>query len=258
MSTGSRAPEGAIFDLDGVLTQTARVHFEAWKRTFDDFLEQQVGADFTPFTHDADYLPYVDGKPRFDGVASFLGSRGIELPRGDVDDPPGEKTICGVGNAKNAQYRQVIAESGADVYQSSVELVDELIRAGVRVAVASSSRNCSFILEKTGLIDRFGAVVDGEVSHKLDLPGKPDPAIFVEAAKRIDADPRRSIMVEDAVAGVQAGRNGAFGLVLGVARDGDLERLRSNGAHIAVTDLAQISVAEINEWFADRDSGAAG
>lgn len=246
----SRLPEGAVFDLDGVITDTAVIHFRAWKETFDRVLRRQLGEDARPFEHDADYVPYVDGKPRYDGVASFLGSRGIELPHGDAADGPDAQTVCGVGNAKNDRFREIVQSGEIPVFESTMSLVDALRKAGVHCGVASSSRNCRFVLEQTGLIDRFETVVDGTDSRELGLAGKPAPDIFVTACERMGVDPRRSMMVEDAFSGVEAGRNGEFALVLGVARHGDADELRLRGAHLVVTDLAETSIDEIRSWFA--------
>jgi beta-phosphoglucomutase family hydrolase len=241
--------DGAIFDLDGVITDTAVIHFRAWKKTFDALLEKHEGAGFTPFEHDRDYVPYVDGKPRYDGVASFLESRGIDLPYGDPGDSPDQETVCGVGNAKNARFREIVQSGDIPVFESTMKIVDALRERGVKCGVASSSRNCRFVLEQTGLISRFGTVVDGTDSRELGLAGKPAPDIFVTACERLGVTPERSLMVEDAYSGVEAGRNGNFGLVIGVARSLDAASLRERGAHIVVSDMQETSLAEIDEWF---------
>ncbi len=245
-------PEGAVFDLDGVITDTAVIHFRAWKETFDDLLRARGGEGFTPFEHDRDYVPYVDGKPRYDGVAAFLASRGIELPHGDASDAPGQDTVCAVGNAKNARFREIVMSGDIPVFETTMKVVADLTSGGVHCGVASSSRNCRFVLEQTGLIDRFETVVDGTDSRELGLAGKPAPDIFVTACERMGVAPERSMMVEDAYSGVEAGRNGAFGLVLGVARNGDPDGLRERGAHIVVADLGETSANEIVAWFAGR------
>ena len=147
-------PEGAVFDLDGVITDTAVIHFRAWKETFDDLLHARAGEGFTPFEHDRDYVPYVDGKPRYDGVAAFLASRGIELPHGDASDAPGQDTVCAVGNAKNARFREIVMSGDIPVFETTMKVVADLTSGGVHCGVASSSRNCRFVLEQTGLIDR--------------------------------------------------------------------------------------------------------
>ena len=248
----ARLPEGAVFDLDGVITDTAVIHFRAWKETFDALLAEHEGSDFEPFEHDRDYVPYVDGKPRYDGVASFLESRGIRLPRGDASEEPNHHTVCGVGNTKNARFREIVQSGEIPVFESTMRLVDELVARGVKCGVASSSRNCRFVLQETGLISRFGTVVDGTDSRELGLKGKPAPDIFVTACDRLGVAPGRSMMVEDAFSGVEAGRNGSFGLVLGVARSLDPDGLRERGAHIVVTDLAEITADRIREWFGKR------
>jgi beta-phosphoglucomutase family hydrolase len=244
--------KGAILDLDGVITQTAKVHFKAWKQVFDEVLAEKKGKDVTMFRHDEDYIPYVDGKPRYQGVKSFLDSRDISLPFGDPSDNPGDETICGVGNQKNEYFRRLIAEDGAEIYESSIELVDELRKNGVAVGVASSSRNCAYILEQTGLKEKFGAVVDGNVVSELGLSGKPAPDIFLLAAERLGVTPAEAVMMEDAYSGVEAGQNGRFGLVVGVARGAEPERLLNHGADIVVKDLSEITLDEIEEWFEER------
>lgn len=251
-ASSTPVPAGAVFDLDGVITDTAVIHFKAWKETFDALLEEREGPDFRPFEHDADYVPYVDGKPRYDGVAAFLESRGIRLPHGDASDAPGAATVCGVGNAKNEKFREIVQRGDIPVFESTMRLVDDLKEAGAHCGVASSSRNCRFVLEETGLLARFETVVDGTDSRELGLAGKPAPDIFVTACERMNVVPEASIMVEDAYSGVEAGRNGSFGLVLGVARKGDREGLLERGAHIVVSDLSEISLREIKEWFASH------
>jgi beta-phosphoglucomutase family hydrolase len=243
------APEAAIFDLDGVITDTAVIHFRAWKETFDALLKKREGDGVRPFEHDRDYVPYVDGKPRYDGVASFLQSRGIELPHGDPSDAPGDDSVCAVGNAKNERFREIVKSGEIPVFESTMELVDQLRDRGVRCGVASSSRNCRFVLQETGLLSRFETVVDGTDSRKLGLSGKPAPDIFVTACERLGAAPERSMMVEDAYSGVEAGRNGSFGLVVGIARSVDPDGLHERGAHRVVSDMAEITLAEIVEWF---------
>jgi beta-phosphoglucomutase family hydrolase len=247
-------PAGAIFDLDGVITDTATIHFRAWKETFDSFLEEVNGSNYQPFEHDRDYVPYVDGRPRYDGVAGFLGSREIDLPYGKPDDEAGKHTICGIGNKKNARFLEIVKSGDIPIFEATIKLVDALRAAGVTCGVASSSRNCRFVLRETNLIDRFGTVVDGTDSKELGLSGKPAPDIFVTACERLDVDPAKSMMVEDAYSGVEAGRNGNFGLVLGVARNGDVEGLKKRGADMVVTDLGETSLDEIQAWFEKREA----
>jgi beta-phosphoglucomutase family hydrolase len=252
--------KGAIFDLDGVITNTAEVHSKAWKKTFDAFLKkraEETQTQFVPFTNEGDYIPFVDGKPRYEGVKSFLESRNFDLPFGDVSDAPGKETVCGIGNSKNDAFRSVIIEEGIEVFETTIKLVKEFLAKGIKVGVASSSMNCRFILEESGLIDLFETVVAGIRSKELDLKGKPAPDIFITAAKELGLEPNDCVMVEDAISGVQAGRNGNFALVLGIARNGDKEVLLANGADIVVTDIGEISYQDIEAWFSsgiDKDS----
>lgn len=243
----------AIFDLDGVVTDSAHVHAAAWKAMFDAFLQDRArarGESFEPFTEE-DYLAYVDGKPRYKGARSFFESRGItDLEMGDPDDPPDALTICGLGNKKNAHYQRILESDGATVFPSSVAMIEELKRRGIRVGVASSSKNTRLVLERAGLSDLFETRVCGEVSAELGLKGKPDPDIFVEAARNLGCLPAETLMVEDAISGVTAGLRGSFGMVLGVARHIQGEKLAASGADRVVTDLAEIQVDEIFEWFA--------
>lgn len=244
--------DAVVFDLDGVITKTALVHGQAWKRMFDEFLKkwyEENNAEFREFTHSGDYLPYVDGKPRYKGVASFLESRGIELEYGDPSDDPSKETVCGLGNKKNLMFRKVLDEEGVNVYDSSVKMIKQLKKLGVRIAVASSSKNCKPVLEAAGLLDLFEARVDGVVSAELGLSGKPEPDIFTVACDRLGTEYHRSVVVEDAVSGVQAGKNGNFGLVIGLAREDNMNELRVNGGDIVLEDLSEISIDDINEWF---------
>ncbi|NOY37420.1 MAG: beta-phosphoglucomutase family hydrolase [Chlorobi bacterium] len=244
--------DAVIFDLDGVITQTALVHGAAWKRMFDEYLrsrEQRFGEPFREFTHAGDYLPYVDGKPRYQGVASFLESRKINIPFGDPSDPPDAETVCGLGNRKNLLFNAVLDEEGVKVYPATIHLIHDLKDAGIRLGVASSSKNCKPVLEKAGLIDFFEVRIDGVVSAEINLKGKPEPDIFTVAADRMGVSYHRSVVVEDAVSGVQAGRKGNFGLVIGVAREDNARELRNNGGDIVVGDLEEISVETINRWF---------
>jgi len=244
--------DAVIFDLDGVITRTALVHAAAWKKMFDDYLksrEERFAEPFREFTHAGDYLPYVDGKPRYKGVASFLESRGIEIPEGAPEDDPAEETICGLGNRKNMMFNQVLEESGVEVYETSVSLIRALKAAGVRIGVASSSMNCRPVLEKAGLEYLFETRVDGVVSAEIGLKGKPEPDIFTTACDRLGVEYHRSVVVEDAVSGVQAGKKGNFGLVLGVAREDNIRELLVGGGDIVVEDLGEISLEEINNWF---------
>lgn len=239
--------DAVLFDLDGVLTDTARVHAASWKRTFDAYLEQRErerGERHEPFDRERDYYRHVDGKPRYDGVRDFLRSRGIELPEGSPDDPPEAETVCGIGNRKNALIREAIAETGVDVYESSLRWLRRLRERGLRTAVVSSSANCRAVLEAAGLEGLFDARVDGEVAAERGLAGKPEPDYFLEAARELGVSPERAVVVEDARSGVRAGRAGGFGLVLGVARSVDPQTLRSAGADRVVRDLGELLAEE--------------
>ncbi len=249
----STAFQAVVFDLDGVITQTALVHSAAWKEMFDQFLRERsgkTGEEFREFSHEKDYLPYVDGKPRYEGVKSFLESRGIELPWGDPEDDPEKETVCGLGNRKNRFFNEVLQRDGVRIYDSTIELIHELRNSGIRVGVASSSRNCKSVLEKAGIPGLFDTRVDGIVSGELNLNGKPEPDIFLQSCENMNADPYRSVVVEDAVSGVQSGRKGNFGFVLGVARDTAPEELLANGADRVVRGLAELGgMAGIEQWF---------
>lgn len=232
-----------IFDLDGVVTDTASVHAAAWKTVFDDLLRERAGAEgtlFTPFDADRDYRRYVDGKDRYDGVAAFLRARAITLPWGTPDDPPEAETVCGVGNRKNDAFLRRIEQDGVEPYPSTIALLRALRQAGVPRALFSASRNARPVLRAAGAEDLFDAIVDGRAAEAQGLPGKPDPAILLAAAARICAQPERTAVVEDAIAGVQAGRAGGFGLVIGVDRAGDPDALRDAGADIVVADLGEL------------------
>ncbi len=236
--------DAVVFDMDGVITDTARVHAAAWTRMFDDFLGHRRalrGEPLGPFTP-ADYLRYVDGKPRDDGVESFLASRGIELPRGDPHDPPERDSMWGLANRKNRDFLKTLRERGVHVFASSVALVRELQAHSIGTAIISASRNCQRVLDAGGIGDLFSVHVDGIELEGLGLPGKPEPAIFLEAAGRLGAPPERAVVVEDAIAGVKAGRAGRFGLVIGVDRTHNGATLRQHGADVVVTDLAQVVV----------------
>jgi beta-phosphoglucomutase family hydrolase len=243
-----------IFDLDGVITQTALVHGAAWKKMFDEFLQQwsaKTNTPFRPFDHERDYLPYVDGKPRYKGVQSFLEHRGIGIPYGTPDDLPEMETVCGLGNRKNQVFNEVLARDGVQVYPTTVALIDQLLEDDIKIGVASSSKNCKAVLEAAGLLDRFQTRVDGIVSAEMGLNGKPEPDIFTVAADNLGVPYDKTVIVEDAVSGVQAGRKGNFGLVLGIAREGNRKELQKNGADIVVDDIGDIGYHGIKAWFAE-------
>ncbi len=250
----TKAFEAVIFDLDGVITKTALVHSAAWKKMFDEFLHghsQKTGQPFVEFSHKDDYLPFVDGKPRYKGVADFLASRGIELPFGDPSDEAGAETVCGLGNRKNDAFNDVLRRDGVEVYPSTVKLMKQLREHGYRVGVASSSKNCEGVLEAAKLSYLVETRVDGVVSAELGLKGKPEADIFTTAAANLGCNPENCIVVEDAVSGVQAGRNGNFGLILGIAREENHSELISGGADWVVDDLSETSLDELNQWFSE-------
>ena len=234
------AYEAVLFDLDGVLTATARLHAASWKRMFDDYLRGRAsppGEPFRPFEMPGDYARFVDGRPRYDGVRTFLASRDITLEDGAFDDAPGLETVCGLGNRKNAIFGELLASEGVEVYKGSLAVVRHLLRNRVRCAVVSSSRSCKSILEAAGLADLFELRVDGQVAARQGLAGKPDPDTFVHAARVLGVPPSRAVVVEDAIAGVEAGRAGGFGLIVAIDRTGDSNALARAGADRVVTDL---------------------
>jgi beta-phosphoglucomutase family hydrolase len=235
--------DAVLFDLDGVLTATAKVHAACWKRMFDEYLrmrEAKTGELFRPFEIQTDYKTYVDGKPRYDGVRDFLKSRAIDLPEGNPDDPPDSVTVCGLGNRKNHMINDVLQSEGVEPYEGSIALVRELRRQGIKTAVVSSSQNCLAVLQAAKMADLFDARVDGNVAGRLGLRGKPAPDTFLAAATHLGVSPQRAVVVEDAISGVQAGRAGRFGLVIGVARKGEGDVLQDNGADVVVTDLSEL------------------
>ena len=227
-----------LFDLDGVLTKTATVHAAAWKRTFDEFLQGREGQ--APFDEEHDYTAYVDGKPRLDGVRSFLGSRGITLPEGSEDDPPDAETVHGLGTRKNDLVNEVLGQQGVEVYEGSVRFVRAARDAGLHRAVVSSSSNTEAVLRSAGIADLFEGVVDGVVAQREHLRGKPEPDTFLAGARAVGVEPRQAVVFEDALAGVEAGRAGGFGFVVGVNRHGAAGALREHGADLVVDDLAQL------------------
>ena len=234
--------DAVLFDLDGVLTKTAVVHEAAWKAMFDEYLRQRAqrdGTDFDPFTDD-DYLRYVDGKPRADGVSSFLESRSIAIPHGEANDPPDRETAWGLGNRKDAHFHEILDRQGVEPYDDGVALLRGVRAAGIKTAVVSSSANTLAVLDAAGIADLFDARVDGTTVERLGLAGKPAPDEYLEAARELSVTPARAVVVEDAIAGVQSGRAGAFGLVVGANRRDDAAALRAGGADVAVQDLATL------------------
>src|SRR3954471_12992884 len=239
-------PEGittCLFDLDGVLTQTAKIHAQAWKQMFDGFLRERsrrTGEPFHEFDRPTDYDEYVDGKPRLDGVQSFLQSRGIELPMGSPSDPPDAETIHGLGTRKNDRVLELIREQGVEPYEGSVRFAEAARDQGLRRAVVSSSTNCRDVLIAAGIDHLFEERVDGVVAEREHLAGKPAPDTFLHGAKLLRARPDEAAVFEDAQAGVQAGRAGDFGWVVGVDRSGQAEALKRKGADVVVQDLAEL------------------
>jgi beta-phosphoglucomutase family hydrolase len=239
-------PDGVtacLFDLDGVLTQTAKVHAAAWKSMFDEFLRGWAAEHNQPFVEFdlvADYDQYVDGRPRYEGVGSFLASRKIELPQGTPDDPPSAQTIDGLGNRKNQLVLKLIHQRGAQPYEGSIRYVRAAIEAGVRRAVVSSSTNCRDVLRAAGIYELFEEIIDGVVAEREHLQGKPAPDTFLAGARALGVEPASAAVFEDALAGVEAGRAGHFGFVVGVDRVGQAEGLRAHGADIVVKDLAEL------------------
>ncbi len=234
---------GCLFDLDGVLTKTAKVHDAAWKEMFDGFLRErarQTGEPFVPFDPVKDYDEYVDGKPRADGTRSFLASRGIVLPEGHEDDPPDAQTVYGLSNRKNEIVLKRIRTDGVEAYEGSVRYVRAVRDAGLRRAVVSSSANCHDVLVAAGIEDLFEARIDGVVAEREHLRGKPAPDTFLAGARALGLRPNAAVVFEDALAGVAAGRAGGFGFVVGVDRVGQAEALKEHGADIVVTDLADL------------------
>ena len=231
--------QALLFDLDGVLTQTAKVHAAAWKSMFDDFLKTRSDP-YVPFDPVDDYDEYVDGKPRYDGVRSFLASRGIELPEGSPDDPASAETVHGLGNRKNELVLKLIHEQGVEPYEGSVRYVHAARAAGLPCAVVSSSANCRDVLKAAGMLDLFDEIIDGLVAEREHLKGKPAPDTYLAAAKGLGVAPAEAAVFEDALAGVESGRAGAFGCVVGVDRVGQREALRAHGADLVVDDLAEL------------------
>jgi len=241
--------DAVVFDLDGVVTQTSAVHAAAWKRLFDAYLEKRAARTgeardgaLAPFDLTSDYRLYVDGKPRYDGVRDFLASRGIDLPWGDPSDPPDRETVCGLGNGKNDLFNAEVREHGVKTFPSTITLIRSLRDAGVKVGLMSSSENTVRILDATGTTALFDVRVDGLVAKETGLPGKPDPAMYLETARRLGVDAARSVVIEDALSGVEAGRRGGFGLVIGVDRLDQAGALREHGADVVVDDLAEVGV----------------
>jgi HAD superfamily hydrolase (TIGR01509 family) len=245
----------AIFDMDGVITRTAAVHALAWKKMFDEYLhyrEEKYNEPFREFTQAGDYLAFVDGRPRYKGVDAFLKSRGISIAAGDPSDDTRQETICGLGNRKNEFFNQVIKERGVGIYESTIDLIWELLTRGVKVGVATSSRNSALILKMAGVASLFETCVDGVVSAGLGLKGKPEPDIFTRASDNLGVKYHHAIVIEDAISGVEAGARGKFGLVIGIARENNAAELKDHGADVVVEDPAEMTVERIHELIQQK------
>ena len=236
--------DAVLLDLDGVITDTASIHAACWKQMFDEYLQKratQRGEAFHPFDIATDYRLYVDGKPRFDGVRDFLKSRRIGLPEGSPNDPSQAETVCGLGNRKNDRVNKIIEDKGVEPYKGSVKLLHQLRDQGFKIAVVTSSQNCTAVLKASKLQDYFDLQVDGNMIHDQRLAGKPAPDPYLRAAKLLGVEPARAVVIEDALSGVKAGSAGGFGLVIGVARKGNAEELRRHGARLVVNDLGELA-----------------
>jgi len=239
-----KAYDAVLLDLDGVITDTASLHASCWKQMFDEYLRKRTGESgeaFRPFDPMADYLLYVDGKPRADGVRDFLRSRGIRLLEGNPDDSPEAETVAGLGNRKNDLFERIVEEMGVEPYEGSIKLIQKLRQDGFKLAVVTSSQNCSAVLRAAKLDAFFEVRVDGGVIHAQHVAGKPAPDTLLIAAKLLGVEPTRAIIIEDAISGVEAGVNANFGLVIGVARKGNAEELRRHGADLVVNDLGELA-----------------
>ena len=235
--------DAVLFDLDGVVTDTASIHATCWKQMFDEYLQNRArnrGEAFRPFDLATDYRLYVDGKPRFDGVRDFLARAVSTSPKAILNDPADVETVCGLGNRKNDLVNHVIADVGVDPYDGTVRFIHQLRRNGFKIAVVTSSQNCTAVLKAAKLDDLFEVQVDGNTIHAQRLAGKPAPDTFLMAAKLLGCEPERTVVIEDAISGVQAGANGRFGLVIGIARKGNAEELKHHGAHLIVDDLGEL------------------
>jgi len=235
--------DAVLFDLDGVITNTAKLHATCWKQMLDEYLQKRAverGESFRPFDLATDYRLYLDGKPRFDGVRDFLASRGIRLPEGNSDDPPQAETVRALGNRKNKLVGDAIERIGVEAYEGSVHFIGQLRRDGFKIALVTSSENCTAVLKATKLDPLFDVRVDGQMVETQNLAGKPAPDTFLMAARLLGVEPRRAVVVEDAISGIQAGASGKFGLVIGVARKGNAEELKQYGANVIVNDLSEL------------------
>ena len=232
--------------MDGVITQTAKLHAKAWKKMFDEFLEKREGKDYKPLNIEEDYTLYINGKGRYDGVRSFLESRGIEVAEGLPTDTPNKETIYGLGMRKNNYFLENLENEGVQVYQDTAKVIQQWKEDGIKLAVVSSSRNCKYVMEATGFLKLFDVRVDGQTRDEKNMEGKPDPAMFLEAAERLGVSPAEAIVVEDAISGIQAAKKGNFKLVVGVDRKGEPALLKENGADVVVHKLTEL-MHELNK-----------
>ncbi|WP_439487971.1 HAD family hydrolase [Algoriphagus sp.] len=231
-----------ILDMDGVVTQTAMLHAEAWKQMFDGFLREREGNDFQPLVIKTDYKRHIDGIPRFDGVRNFLASRQIELPEGHYEDGADKESVYGLGNRKNVIFRELVETKGAHVYDDALQMLEKWKKAELKLAIISSSRNCRYIIEAAGLTEMFDARVDGETMGEEGLSGKPEPDIFLKACELLEVEPQEAMILEDSIAGVSAGKKGGFAQVVGVARHGDESELEEAGADRIVKKLTELKL----------------
>lgn len=235
--------EAAILDMDGVVTDTARAHAASWKQMFDAYLKEHSdkhGWRYKPFDDTKDYYRYIDGKPRYQGVVSFLESRGIVLPYGSPDDPPDRETVCGLGNRKNHLFHDYLKKHSAEAYQSTVDFLQKLKNRKIRTAVISSSRNARAVLDSAGVQELFQVTVDGVYGTEQNLKGKPEPDIFLEAARLLNVSPEKTLVIEDAISGVEAAKKGGFALIIGIDRTGRNTEIKNHGADLVVHDVSEI------------------
>ena len=248
--------ESVVFDLDGVITKTDKIHAQSWKLMFDAyFQERQIykGDKLKKFNYTEDYLPFIDGKPRYQGVKSLLEAYHIHIPFGDKNDTGEQQTICGLGNKKNDKFREVIKNEGVEIYSSTMKIIENLYALDIPMGVASSSKNCQFVLETLSQKKFFLTCIDGLILEKLGLRGKPSPEIFIKAVNDMGCKPSSSIVVEDAISGVEAGKAGGFGLVIGLARENNEEELRRRGADVVIRGFEGIGVENIDLWFREKN-----
>lgn len=251
--------EAAVFDMDGVVTNTTAAHSKAWKQMFDEYLRSRAASHqeaFVEFTHARDYLGFVDGRPRYDGVEAFLKSRGISIPRGTTEDSLDSETICALGSRKNVVFNQIIEREGVGVFDGTIAMIREMLERGIKVGLATSSYNSSAILKRAGAAGLFGTIVDGLDLAVRGLRGKPEPDIFRAAAADLGVSSAQTIIFEDAVTGVRAGVSGGFALVIGIAREDNAGELSKSGADMVVRDLAETTLEQIDRLVQDKRTRA--